>query len=338
MGKGDLTGPDKAAIFLLFMGEEYSSDVFKKLDDGEIKALSASMAKIGQVTPERLEQLLQEFMSNMGTGGNMLVKGETFLKRAVTKAIGTRKAEAIFGELEGTTGPKENAFEGLKAADPRLIAEFIRAEHPQTIAMILGHMDPLQAAQVLVDLPERLQPDVIYRVAKLEGVPPDVVGEVDRLLSDRLRSLTSMQVGQKAGGVTAVAELLNHVDSNAENAILSQLEEEDADLADEIRQCMFVFEDLASVDDRGIMALMREVANEDLTLALKTAAPELKEKVLRNISERARMVIQEDLETMGPVRLKDVESAQQRIVRAAKKLEEEGKLTISSKGADEVFV
>lgn len=334
----EISGPEKAAIFLLFMGEEFTAEIFKKLDEQEIKALGHCMTKISHVSPDRLDSLLLEFTRQFATGGSMMVKGETFLKRAITKAVGTRKAEAIIEEMGEDSIPRDAAFEGLKAADPGLIAEFIRSEHPQTIAVILAHMDPAQASQVLIQLPEPLQPDVLLRVAKLEGIPPDVVGEIDKLLNERLESVASLELAQKAGGVNAVAEILNHVDSATENAMLTRIEEDSGELADEIRQCMFVFEDLSGIDDRGIMSLMREVANEDLTLALKTATPELKDKILNNVSERARVVIEEDLESMGPVRLRDVEAAQQRIVRVAKKLEEEGKLVITGKGGDEIFV
>ncbi len=333
-----LSGPDKAAIFLLFMGEEYSSEIFKKLDEREIKALGTSMAKIDKVLPDRLDALLSEYLASLTSGDRMLIRGENFLKRAISKAVGTRKAEALIGDMEGEGAAASSTFESLKAADPRLISEFIRSEHPQTIALILAHMDPAQAGLVLAELPEHLQVDVVLRVARLEGVPPDVVGEIDSLLRERLKTMVSPELGHKAGGVNSVAEILNRVDSAMENAILSQIEEDNSELADEIRQCMFVFEDLVHIDDRGIMSLMREVANDDLTLALKTATPDLKEKILRNVSERARKVIVEDLEAMGPVRLKDVEAAQQRIVRAAKKLEEEGKLAITGKGGDEIFV
>jgi len=333
-----ISGPEKAAIFLLFMGEEFTAEVFKKLGEEEIKTLGACMAKINSVSPERLDSLLEETTSKLALGGGFLVKGETSFKRAITKAVGTRKAEAIMGDMSEDHVPRGSSFEALKAADPALISEFIRSEHPQTISLILAHMDPDLGGQVLRELPEHLQADVLLRIAKLEGVPPDVVGEIDRLLNDKLEAVASLELAQKAGGVTSVAEILNRVDTATENAILTKIEEENAELADQIRQCMFIFEDLLGIDDRGIMSLMREVANEDLTVALKTASPELKEKVLNNVSERARAVIIDDLETMGPVRLRDVEAAQQRIVRTAKKLEEEGKLAITGKGGDDIFV
>jgi flagellar motor switch protein FliG len=336
---GDLSGPDKAAVFLLFMGEEFTSEIFKKLDERDIRTLGASMAKIDNVPPGTLDSLLHEFALRLSSGeGGFLVKGESFLKRAITKAVGTRKAEALIGEMGEDSQPRSNVFEGLKTADPRVIAEFIRSEHPQTIALIMAHMDPAQSGQVLLELPEHLQSDVVLRVARLEGVPPDVVSDIDRLLNERLQTLASTEGGYKVGGVHTVAEMLNRVDSTTEGAILTRIEEESGELADEIRQCMFVFEDLINIDDRGIMALMREVANDDLTLALKTATGELKDKIMSNVSERARMVIEEDLDAMGPVRLRDVEAAQQRIVRVAKKLEEEGKLAIAGKGGDDIFV
>jgi flagellar motor switch protein FliG len=335
----ELTGPEKAAILLLFMGEEYASEIFKKLDEREIRALGSHMSKIDNVPPEQLESLLVEYSGALSMGGDLLVRGDSFLKRAISKAVGTRRAESIIGELGEETTSGATPFERIKNADPRLVAEFIRQEHPQTIALIMAHMDHAQSSQVLLELPETLRLDVILRISKLDSVPNDVIEEIDRLLHERFRGVAQADSGsKKVGGTQTVAEILNRVDSATENEILSRIEEEHQELADEIRQLMFVFEDLLAIDDRGMMALMREVTNEDLTLGLKTASEELKDKILRNVSERARKVIEDDLETMGPVRLRDVEQAQQRIVRAAKKLEGEGKVAIMGKGGDDVLV
>jgi len=227
-------------------------------------------------------------------------------------------------------------FENLKDVDSKVLAKFIQNEHPQTIALILSHINPKQAAEILTDFSENMQSDIMLRVAHLENVPQNIIAEVEQVLQQEINALGTVDA-RKIGGAETVAEILNQVDQSTENAILSRIEEDHLDLANDIRKLMFVFEDLNEVDDRGVRALLREINNEELTLALKTAPESLKQKIFSNLSERAAAIIKEDLEIMGPVKLSDVERAQQSVLRVAKKLEAEGKLMLG-KGGEEVFV
>jgi flagellar motor switch protein FliG len=232
---------------------------------------------------------------------------------------------------------KWNLFQKIRRLDPKTIANFIKNEHPQTISIILAHLDPAQSAAILEDLPSPLQTEVVCRIAELGKVPPGILGEIDQVLQEEISLVENME-GRKVGGIRSVAEILNQVDGSTETSILNGIEEQKQGLADEIRKLMFVFEDLLQLDDRGIMAILKEVTNEVLQVALKTASEELKEKIFKNMSERAAQMMKEDLEVMAPVRLKDVETAQQTIIKAAKKLENEGKIILAGKGKEEVFV
>ncbi|MGQ9848296.1 MAG: flagellar motor switch protein FliG [Bacteroidales bacterium] len=221
--------------------------------------------------------------------------------------------------------------------DPKTVANFLRNEHPQTIALILIHLEPAQMSEIISEFPESLQADVIYRIAELEDIPPGIVEEIDQALKAEVSTLKGYR-GQRRGGVQIVAEILNQMDGTKENAILTEIESKKQGLADEIRKLMFVFEDLIQIDDRSLMTILKEINNETLMMALKTASEELKEKIFKNMSERAAQMLKEDLEVMGPVRLKDVEAAQQSILQVAKKLESEGKIILLARGKEEVFV
>ena len=257
------------------------------------------------------------------------------IKELLTKAIEGEKAQTIIEEIQEEG--KWNLFQKIRRLDPKTIASFIRSEHPQTIAIILVHLDSGLSAGILEELPPALQSEVLFRMAELENIPPGVVEDIDLALQEEISMIKSFE-GQKQGGVRVVAEILNQMDSSMETAIMKGFEEQKQTLAEEIRKLMFVFEDLIQVDDKSIMAILKEVNNENLMTALKTASDELKEKIFKNMSERASQMLREDLEVMGPVRLKDVEAAQQAILKIAKKLESEGKIMLVSKGKEEVFV
>ena len=262
-------------------------------------------------------------------------EGTQFIKNVVSKAVEKGKAQTILEEMQEEG--KWNLFQKIRRLDPKTVANFIRGEHPQTIAIILTHLDTSQAAAILAELPEPLQADVVYRIAELENIPPGIVEEIDQALEKEIAMIKGSE-GQQRGGVRLVAEILNQMDSSAENTILKGIEEQKQTLAEDIRRLMFVFEDLIQVDDKSIMAILKEVNNETLMPAMKTASDELKEKIFKNMSERAVQMMKEDLEVMGPIRLKDVEAAQQAILKIAKKLESEGKIVLMSKGKEEVFV
>lgn len=332
---GDLSGPQKAAVVLLSLGEEFASTVFKRLDEEEVRELGRQMSQIRNVPAKVVEETFTEFNQLMGSELDLVVKGDEFVKRTLTTALPDR-AEEMLEDLETARLPEP--FVKLKATDSRLLGNFIRNEHPQTIAVILAHLDPSKAADVIRTFPENLQYEVVLRIGTLEQVPPAVIHEIDQALAEEVISVGETN-GRSVGGIQAVAELLNHFDKATEEMLLERLEEYKSEMADQVRQLMFVFEDLNSIEDRGIRTILKEVSNEDLTLALKTASEGLKAKILSNVSERAAAMIQEDLEVMGPVRLSDVERAQQNITRVARRLEKEGKVVIGTgRTAEDVFV
>lgn len=338
MASEKINGPQKAAMFLLSLGEELTSQVIKQLNEQEIKKLGSTISQINYIGPKTLESIFSEFNELITVDRPILIGPEganRFLKNVVTKAIPGEKAKNLIDEIEEQG--KWNLFQKIKKYDSKTLANFIRNEHPQTIAIILSHLESGQAAGILAELSIHLQTEVIYRMAELENVAPEIVEEIDQALQEEVAAVKSFE-GQRVGGVRSVAEILNQMDSAVEGNILKGIEEYRQGLADEIRQLMFVFEDLLNVDDRGIMAILKEVNNEELLLAMKTASDELKEKIFKNMSERASQMMKEDLEVMGPVRLKDVEVAQQSIIKIAKKLEGEGKLVLAGKGSDEAFV
>jgi len=329
-----LTGSQKAAIFLLSMGEQFTSQIFGKLNDDEIKKLGRAMSRLEGTPPEIVRDVLSEFSELMSSPMEITIKGDTFVKKIISQSVNEERAENILEEIGSELGPIP--FENLRELDSRVLANFIEHEHPQTISLILAHLDPGKAAEIISEFPENLQIDVLMRVANLETVPHSVISEIESVLDEEVNALGSVETKQ-LGGPNTVAEILNHVDHATENNILTKIEEDRLELANDIRKLMFVFDDLAEVDDRGILDILREVNNEELTLGLKTASDTLKQKILGNLSERAAGIIEEDLEVMGPVRLADVEKAQQSILRVAKKLEAEGKIMLG-KGGEETFV
>ncbi|MDR2405536.1 MAG: flagellar motor switch protein FliG [Deltaproteobacteria bacterium] len=328
----ELKGPDKAAIFLLTMGEEFTTEVFKELDDMEIKDLGKAMTSIQNVTASQIQDVLWEFSLAMQEPGEIRVKGDDFFKNTIGRALDGDRADGLIQDVNSPI-----PFSNIKNIDAKALGNFIRNEHPQTIALILAHIDPGKSAQIISEFPEPLQQDVMLRIADLEPVANSILDEVEQVLREEIKAQGPVG-GRPAGGSGTVAEILNQVDQNTENAILTKLEEDRADLANEVRKLMFVFEDLINVDDRSIRTILKEVNNDELTLALKAASPQMQEKVFSNLSERAADMIKEDLEAMGPTRLADVEKAQQSILRAAKKLEAEGKIVIGKGDGGDQFV
>ena len=326
--KQGLTGAEKVSILLLALGEEVAPLVLKKMSESEIQRISSYMSHIREVDTADVEQVLNEFFSLTGSVEGMVAGGTEYVKKLLVKALDPDKAEWILSNLSMPT--LETGLEALRWLDPKTIARFLRSEHPQTVAVIVAHLDPTQASSVLNSLPPTVQADVLIRIAKLEHIPAGVIQELDRVLQRELRVTGALETDQ-VGGVKAVAEILNNIDQASEREIMSHIEESNASLAEEIRQLMFVFEDLLEVDDRGMQTILREVANEDLKMAMKTASEELTGKILRNLSQRAADMLREELELMGPVRVSDVEKAQQKITQVAKRLENEGKLMLDGK-------
>ncbi len=329
-------GPYKAAIFLLAMGEKFTAEVFQHLKEEEVRQLSKLMASIQHIPGEGVQKVLDEVKEKMTlVQGEMAVPVEDFLKKVLFTSMPEEQAQKIYEDILRQLHP--STFQKLSSLEPKVIVNFLRNEHPQTIAVILAHLEPELSAQVLEELPERMQPDVMMRIANLEKISPEIVAEIDKVLEDELFSV-EMSDATKVGGAEKVAEILNSVDRNLEESLLEEIETSSETLAEEIRKLMFKFEDLLGVDDSAIVAILKEISTEELKLALKAASDELRDKFFGNMSERAAMMLKEDLEVMGPVRLKDVEQAQQAIIKVAKRLESEGKIVLGGKGGDEVLV
>ncbi|MEF3698803.1 flagellar motor switch protein FliG [Desulfolutivibrio sp.] len=328
------SGPQKTAVLCLALGDKFTGEVFKRLDRREIARISKAMLDMETVPKEQVEEIVHEFNENMQFGKEMVVGGPDQVRQLLGKTLDADTAKYILDSLEIDTGP--TPFQELGNVSPRILAQILRNEHPQTLALILGHLHPDQAAELLQNLPSGVRAEVLMRLSRLEAVAEEMLMEVDKVLQNQLIAMGGKE-GKKVGGVTAVAEILNAVDRATEEEVLSEIEEESAQMAEDIRNLMFVFEDIKALDDRGIRELLKEVSNEELTQALKGASDELKEKFFKNLSERAATMIQEDLEIMGPVKLSDVESSQQNVVKTVRRLEAEGKIAIGRGGGD-VFV
>jgi flagellar motor switch protein FliG len=330
-----LTGARKAALFLMIMGEDFTAQVFKHLSDREIKLLGENMAQVKKVDPKTITGVMDEFAKAMGGEDSIGISGKDFLQKAVPKAFDSKKADDILGDLLSKS--EEKTFEKLSSMNPNVLANLLMTEHPQTIAIILVNMKHQTAAEILQLLPENIQGEVIIRIADLEEVPSEIVNEIHEVVDEMIADMCD-ETNATAGGAEMAAEILNYLDHKTENAIFEKIESVREDLADEIRQKMFVFSDLVNLDDRSIRTLLKEISNDELILALKTASEELTEKVFNNVSKRAAEMMKEDMEVMGPVKLKDVEQAQINIVKAARRLEEEGKIVLRGKGGEDILV
>lgn len=329
-----LSGPAKTAILLLAMGDKFTSEVFKRMDRTEIGQVSKAMLELETIPKELVEEVLRDYHHALVTGQEMISGGEDSVKRLLMKNLDSETAKYIMDALELDTGPAP--FRELGNVSPRILAQILRNEHPQTLALILGHLPSEQAAELITNLPAGVRPEILMRLAKLEAVPEDMLMEVDKVLQSQLIAMGGKE-GKKVGGVPSVAEILNAVDRATEEEVLSEIEEESSQMAEDIRNLMFVFEDVKTLDDRGIRELLKEISNEDMTMALRGSSDDLKEKFFGNMSERAATMIREDLEIMGPTRLSDVEAAQQNIVKVVRRLEVEGRIVIGRGGGD-VFV
>ncbi|MGO9019100.1 MAG: flagellar motor switch protein FliG [Syntrophobacteraceae bacterium] len=328
-----LNGPQKAAIALLAMGEEASAIILKKLTTDEVKEIGLYMSYIEAVKKEISDELLQEFTSLFRVEGGVN-NGDTFIRNLLPNVMRSEQAKEVISKIDEAR--QKIPFKHLRDIDPKLLAGFIRGEHPQTIAIIVSHLGHQKASQVLACLPEQLQFEIVTRIANIEAVPPDLIQEVDEVLEKELTSIGTR--GQQIGGVAVVAEILNHCDRRTGDSILQFLEETDTDLAEKVRKMMFVFEDLLHVNDAGIRELLKEIRNEELTMALKTGSDDLKTKIFKNLSQRAAQMLEEDISMMGPARLSEVEAAQQTILAVARKLEKDGKLLLAGKEGGESFV
>lgn len=332
----DLRGFEKAAILVNYLGAEAAKKLFKHVDDGDIRKLLGMMQKFRIVPVEVTKRVLEEYYEMVSESAEYIFSENTIAKETVIDAVGEERARGILGHLSAAS-PAARQLESLELVDAKSLSNFLINEHPQTIAVILAHLEPEKKGEVLKRLPESLQAEVVLRLSNLDHVAPELIAEVDRVLKQELSTLGTVEQAS-LGGVQPVAEMLNVMDKNTETAIMSRIEEKDPILAEEIRKLMFVFEDIVKIDDKGIQTLLKEVPNDKLLLALKTANEEIRGKIFKNISQRAAKLLQDDLGNMGPARLSDVESAQVEIVNVARRLEQEGKILIARGGSEDALV
>jgi flagellar motor switch protein FliG len=332
----ELRGVDKAAILINYVGKDAIKVLFQTMDDGDIRKLLHLMSKFKIVPITITKRVLEEYYEMLSESEDFIFSEQMANKDTIIDALGEERARGILGGLNMSSG-SGRTLESLEMVDAKSLSTFLVNEHPQTVAVILAHLDPEKKGEVLRRLPEVLQAEVVLRMANLENVDPELITEIDKVLKNQLSNSHTVEQAS-LGGVQPVAEMLNVMDKNSEQSIMSRLEEKDPLLAEEIRKLMFVFDDIAKIDDRGIQILLKEVPNDKLLLALKTANDDIRNKIFKNISSRAADMLREDLANMGPARLSDVESAQQEIVNAARRLEAEGKIIIARGGTEDAMV
>ncbi len=331
----EITGVQKAAVLLIALGPERSSQIFKHLKDDEIESLTLEIANTKSVPSEVKDQILDEFYEICLAQQYIAEGGIAYAKELLDKALGEDRAKDVIGRL--TASLQVRPFEFVRKADASQLLNFIQDEHPQTIALILAYLPASQAAAVVSALQPEKQADVARRIAMMDRTSPDVIKEVEKVLEKKLASLVNQDY-TIVGGVDSIVNILNTVDRSTEKHIMETLEIEEPELADDIRRKMFVFEDILVLDNRSIQTVLREVDNNELAIALKNANEDVQKVIFDNLSSRLATMIKEDMEFMGPVRLKDVEDAQQKIVNIIRKLEDSGEIVISRGGGDEIVV
>lgn len=335
MATASMRGIEKAAILLIALGPEKSSMIFKHLKEEEIEELTLQIANTRSVSPNEKEEVIAEFYEICLAQSYIAEGGIGYAKELLEKALGSDKAMEVIGRL--TSSLQVRPFEFVRKTDPGQLLNYIQDEHNQTIALILSYLSPQQASMVLAALPQEKQADVARRIAQMDRTSPDVIKDVEEVLERKLSSLVTQDY-TIVGGVDAIVQILNSVDRSTEKHIMETLEIEDTELAEEIRKKMFIFEDILSLDDRSIQRILREVDNSELGIALKGSGEEVQNVIFNNLSKRLASMIKEDMDFMGPVRLKDVEEAQQKIVNIIRKLEDAGEIVISRGGGDEIIV
>lgn len=334
-GSSEVSGLRKAAILLLAMPQDVAAKVMKKLPRERVEEISREIANTDRVSAELRREVVGEFYNMALARQYVDVGGLPLARSLLEKTLPSDEARKIIAAIEHQV--YEQPFSFLQKAETENLLMFLSGEHPQTIALVLSHLPPAMASEILVGLPRERQIEVITRIANMDQTSPDVIKEVERGLEKRLAGLVNERF-ERSGGVKAVAEILNLAGRATERAIMEGLSEENPELVEEIRRLMFVFEDIMRVDDRGIQAVLKEIENEELAIALKTASDELKDKIFKNMSERAAQLIKEEMEFMGPVRVSDVEAAQQRIVDVVRRLEEAGEIIIAGSGGGDLVV
>jgi len=333
--KAELTLADKAAVILYTLGEKTASQVMRYMQHDDVRELSKSMTSMGSISSKDVDDIIDEFYARVSNKEGTIVSiEEDYVRSVITNVVGKKTAERI---LESFSLQKDGSYiEIFRNLDIRVLAEFIKNEHPQTIVLIISQLLPEEASEVMATLPDNLQLDVIDRMAKLENVSPEMLRNVAHVLESEIK--TAQTTTRKMGGVKSISEILNNMDRQVSSAILVRIEENDPEMAEEIRQNMFIFEDLIKVDDKGIQKILKETSSDILSRAMKTVSDAIKEKFFKNMPERAADMLKEDIEDMGPTRLADIEKAQNEIVKVAMKLADEGKIFIAGGKEEDVFV
>ncbi|MGB9715113.1 MAG: flagellar motor switch protein FliG [Thermodesulfovibrionales bacterium] len=325
-----LNGYAKAAIFLSSIGEDAAAEVLKHLDVKDVEKVSKYMTRLRKIKKSTIQEVIKE-AQEMLSKEEIYIEGEELAKRILSKRLSEEEVKRIL-----KSAVDESALETLKLIDPKTLLNFLIGEHPQTIALIISLLEPAQAAEILTSLPEELMADVTMRIAMTEKISQTAIEEINEVLKGNLKISKGKE--KKIGGVKIVAEILNQCNRTYEETILEKITEKNSNLAESIRQHMFVFDDLVKVDDKGIQTILKEVSTDELAIALKTCSEALKEKIFRNMSQRAVQILKEEMQTKGPVRVSDVEKAQQGIISVARKLEEEGKIILAGRGGEEFVV
>lgn len=334
MAEGAMSGKEKAAILLVTLGDEASSKILKFLSEKEIEEVTFEIARHPRIDSVQRDNVVNEFSEMLIAQEVISQGGIDYARQMLEKSLGSQRAMAIIEKL--TASIQVKPFDFIKRADPAHIMNFIQGEHPQTIALILSYLDAKMASAIISQLPLEVQADVAKRIATMDRTSPDILREVERVLERKLSSLVNEEYAF-AGGIQTVVDILNNVDRATEKGIMETLEEEDPELAEEIKKRLFVFEDVILLDDRAIQQVLREVDTKELALALKAVDENVRQKIFGNMSKRAAAMLEEDMEYMGPVRLRDVEESQQRIVGIIRRLEEEGEIIIA-RGTEEELV
>jgi flagellar motor switch protein FliG len=322
-------GIQRSAILLMSLGEEEAVEVFKYLGPKEVQKLGQAMAKLSHVSRQQVAQVLRDFRREAGQRTTIGMASQDYVRSVLTKALGNERASGLIDRI--LQGQDNAGIESLKWMDAASVAELIKNEHPQIVATVLVHLDADQAGEVLAAFPERLRNDIVLRIATLEGVQPTALRDLNEVLAQLLAGTDKVRKSAK-GGVDAAAEILNHLGGTLEASVTAHLREADPELAQQVQDKMFVFENLIDLDDRAIQLLLREVQSETLVTALKGTSEELKQKIFKNMSQRAAEMLRDDLDAKGPVRLSEVETEQREILRSVRRLAEEGQIVLGGKG------
>jgi len=332
-----MSGLRKVAVLLITIGEEASSAIVKNLADDEVHTISKTIMTSEPVTSDEAMAVLREF-DQLAVGRSFVVKGGTeYANKMLRRAFGVDAARRVVDRVNQSIGAESANFDSLQKSEPQQLANLIHGEHPQTIALILSHLNPIQSAALLEALPEEMRPSLAARMANLEQISPEIIGKIAQTIDDRLKSLGDLS-RQSYGGVRAVAEMFNHMDAGLRKNILNTISERDPDLVATIRHLMFVFEDLLGIDAAGIRELINALDRNVLTVALKGTSEKLQQHILQNLSSEGALILREDIETMGPVRIKDVEAAQQEVIATLRRLESDGLVTLSAGPNDRYVV